>query len=449
MFTLPEVGVRKPRDGGIFARSFRFRYFLLAAAGLHLAVTLSVFMVGRFGLMPSKFATSGLTAFASDGLFYQNELNDLTEIVKSDGLLAWATWPTQLHVRIYSIPFVLFSRWTSFNILVIEPVNLFYYVAILTLVFQLGKTVFDRRSGLLAATIVGLWPTFLWHTTQLLRDPLLIMTFLLLLLSLAVILTQKTSLTRGLLWGLAGAVTIIVIRIVRMPMWDIIWVVFGVFICLLIIRQVRERSISVGIIPFACLITATLLITPHYQTMLRNQQLVKGDRVLRPEQTQLLSLQEKITRRREAFAVQPGKDGGLEPSEAGSNINNDVQFRSVADIVRYLPRAALVGCFAPFPNMWVSPGKQVGLSGRLVTGIESLLTYLIEGLAVVGFWIKRKTLATWLLAVTAATGVLALGLIVTNVGALYRLRYPFWVLIVIIGATAIVHWKSRLMSDKL
>ncbi|MGZ8843421.1 MAG: hypothetical protein ACXW18_07145, partial [Pyrinomonadaceae bacterium] len=307
----------------------------------------------------------------------------------------------------------------------------------------LGKTVFDRRSGLLAAMIVGLWPSFLAHSTQLLRDPLLIMTFLLLMLSLVVILTQKTSLTRGLLWGLNGALTIIVIRIVRMPMWDIIWVIVGVFICLLIIRQVRERSISVGRIAFACVVTTTLLITPHYQPLLRNQQKVSIGRVLVPEEAQQLPLAEQIARRREAFTMQPGKDGSLEPSEAGSDINNDVRFQSVADIVRYLPRAAVVGCFAPFPNMWISRGKQVGLSGRLISGIESLLTYLIEGFAVAGFWLKRKTLATWLLGVAAATGLLALGLIVTNIGALYRLRYPFWVLIVIIGATAIVHWKSR------
>ena len=31
-------------------------------------------------------------------------------------------------------------------------------------------------------------------------------------------------------------------------------------------------------------------------------------------------------------------------------------------------------------------------------------------------------------------GAVALGLVVANMGALYRLRYPFWILLIVLGA---------------
>ena len=99
----------------------------------------------------------------------------MSNILKSQGLRAWANWPNQLHVRLYSLPHALVSRWVSFNILTIEPLNLIYYLAILVFVFKIAAAIFDYRTGLIAAASVALWPSFLLHTTQLLRDPLLIL----------------------------------------------------------------------------------------------------------------------------------------------------------------------------------------------------------------------------------------------------------------------------------
>ena len=74
----------------------------------------------------------------------------------------------------YSLSQALFSHWASFNVFSIEPLNLTYYLLILFLVYRLTKTIFERRAAVLALTVVALWPSFLMHTTQLLRDPLLI-----------------------------------------------------------------------------------------------------------------------------------------------------------------------------------------------------------------------------------------------------------------------------------
>jgi hypothetical protein len=407
---------------------------LIAAALLHVSVAAAVLTIGKRGLMPGHFDEKGLGTFASDGFVYQTEAVELCNVLKSQGVIAWATWPTQLHVRLYSLPLAVLSRWTGFSILAIEPLNLIYYLAIVVFIFKLGTLVFDYRAGLLAAGIVALWPSFLLHTTQLLRDPLLIVALLALLLSLTLCLNRDNPWHRGIFLGLAGTAAIVAIRIVRLPMWDMLYAIIGIAVVFLLVQFVRRRRFPVGNVIFALMMVAAMLIVPRFQGAFHNQQVVNTKRIIVPEDVQKMPVAEQIAARRQGFALRMGPNGEVVPSEAGSDIDKGDQLRSFADIVRHVPRAALVGLFAPFPNMWFSAGKQVGAGGRLLSGFETALTYMIECLALFGLWSKRKHLAAWLLFLVAALGAVSLGLIVTNIGALYRLRYPFWVLLVVLGA---------------
>ena len=417
----------------------RFRFLILAAAMLHIAVAGAVFTVGKLQVMPAQFAPNGLAAFASDGYVYQTEAVALCDVLKSQGLAAWAVWPTQLHVRLYSLPLFAFYRWVGFNILTIEPLNLIYYLAILVLIFKLGETIFDYRAGLLAATVVGLWPSFLLHTTQLLRDPLLIAAFLFLMLSLIQCLKRDYAWQRGLFWGLPSALAIVIIRIVRLPMWDLIYAIIGLTVFFLVIRSVHERRVPLGNVVFAAIIITAMWLTPYFQPVFRSQTYVNIPRTIVPEEVQKLPLAEQIAVRRRAFELQLDESGNAAPSQAGSQFDTKVRLNSLSEVIRHLPRAAVVGLFAPFPNMWLSFGKQVGFGGRLLSGFETLLTYVIECFALVGLWRRKDLLISWVLFLAATGGTVALGLIVNNVGALYRLRYPFWILIVILGAGGALH----------
>src|SRR2546423_15461749 len=94
-------------------RRFQLRCLIFAAAVLHVSVTLTIFMIGRHALFPSQIYPSGIGRFASDGVFYQGQIAELANILKNEGLRAWATWPTQLHIRLYALPYAIFSRWVS------------------------------------------------------------------------------------------------------------------------------------------------------------------------------------------------------------------------------------------------------------------------------------------------------------------------------------------------
>ena len=430
-------------------RRFNLGFLIVAAAILHVSVTLTVFAIGRYQLAPSQIYSTGIGKFASDGIIYESQVVELSNILKSDGVRAWATWPTQLHVRLYSIPLAIVSRWVSFNILTIEPLNLIYYLAILVLVLKIGEVVLDYRSGLIAATIVALWPSFLLHTTQLLRDPLLILSVLVLVWSVVQSLRRELSWRRGLLLGFASVAAIVSIRIVRLPMWYVIVAAVAGAAALLVIRAVQSKHFPRGATAFALLIIVAVAITPKFQPFLHNQQDSRMTSIVLHEELQKLSLDEQIALHRDAFKWKLDADGEARPAEDGSRIDADVSLHGAGEIIRHVPRAIVVGFFAPFPNMWLRAGKQVGYSGRVIAGIEMLMTYMIEFLALFGLWSSLKNLSAWFLVIVIGLGATALGLVVNNMGAMYRLRYPFWVLMVILGAGGICFLFERFRNQRL
>ena len=410
----------------------------MAAAGIwHTSIVAVLFLIGKFQWAPAHVYPNGIgKSFAIDTVNYQAQCIELARILRAEGVVAWATWPTQLHLRLYSLPLVPLSRWIDFNILVIEPVNLFCYLAILAMVFKIGRRLFDDRSGLIAAGVVALWPSLLLHTTQLLREPLLITAFLLFIWSVVELLEGELRLSRVLRFGGLSIVAVILIRIVRQPLWYLIVAAAGTAIVLLAIRAWREKFINRGAILFALLLIAVVIVTPRFQTYFTNQQELRADRSITHDEVQKMPLVQQIATSRRGFNFYYDDEGNERPALDASLIDPDVEVRSLGDVIRLVPRAIEVGLFAPFPNMWFRYGRQVG-SGRLLAAVETLLIYVFEFLALFGFWQARRHLSAWFIAVFIAMGVVSLGLAVNNVGALYRLRYPFWILLVIIGTGGI------------
>jgi hypothetical protein len=231
-------------------------------------------------------------------------------------------------------------------------------------------------------------------------------------------------------------VAVLTIWIVRLAMWDAVQAIMFVGFVLLIIRHFRERRLFGSALLNAVILSIAIAIIPQSQTI-KSQQRREADvgRPLVAETVAQLTVWQRISKRREGFANLQ-KNGS---SSAASNVDNEVQFNSMADLIRYLPRAAALGFFAPFPNMWFAKGAQVGRTGRLLSGLETLITYGLEILALVGLWRVRKNLAAWLFAITVVSGLIALGLIVLNIGSLYRFRYPFLMLIVVLATGGITH----------
>ena len=410
----------------------KVRYLLLAAA-IHVALTTTIFLIGHFQLLPNTFDRNGTgLTFALDGATYQRVASALAAELQVGSLESWLAIQAPLHCRLQSFAFATFGRFVGHNILAAEPLNLLYYLGILSCIYFLGREVFSERVGLLAATIVGVWPTFLLSSTQLMRDSLAIFCFLAVMLVFTMLLSRRLELRQSLVLGIVGALSVILFWVIRGNMWNAVLVALAITLVMLAYRMIRERRFMTGNALVMLMISAAALLTPT-----------------RLESTPLPGVRPPATALAIPSASQPASTEGIwtrvikqvADRRAGarlatartSDIDSHVRFNGLGDMLRFLPRAVVIGFFAPFPNMWVQAGY-FGRAGRLLSGLETLAMYFLYVAAGLCVWREKRNAGVWLLFLVATIGMVALGLVVVNAGALFRIRYVFWMLLIVIAA---------------
>ena len=436
------------------------RRWLLLAGAIHITLTLAIFLAGHFQLLPSLIDVHGTvgtnSSSASDATVYRTVASDLARQLETNGFSFWLATKAPLHCRLYSLLFATVGRLLGHNILAAEPLNLIYYLAILVCVYLLGGELFDARAGLLAAIITGAWPSFLVVSTQFLRDSLSVLCLLVLLLLLTLLLTRELIWRTGIASGLAGAALLTLFWIIRGNMWNIVILEVAITFALLAWRMIRAPRFLIGnAIAIVLLSLAMLIVPPRLESTSLAGHRPPVTPLAIPSGTQPAPAEGVISRalkqiidRRAGFRAYHARE---------SDIDADVRFATVGDIVRFLPRATVVGFGAPFPRMWFQRGT-FGVAGRLLSGAEMVAMYFLYVAAFVCVWRNRRQLELWLLFVVATIGTIALGLVVVNAGALYRLRYVFWIMFIIMAAptvASIVHFtvlrtsatKSRMSSS--
>ncbi|HEX5706489.1 MAG TPA: glycosyltransferase family 39 protein [Pyrinomonadaceae bacterium] len=428
---------------------------LLAAVAFHFCLCVLVLAVGRLGALRGTFNADGVAvSFASDGVLYRQEAALLDRWITNRGFSLWLEAPFQLHVKIYALLFKALGWLTGHTILSIEPFNALCYAATLWLVYRLGRDAFDERAGLFAAAIVALWPSYLLHTTQFLKDPPIIAAALAFVALVSWLLKRDMTPRAALAVWAAGAALGALLWHLRREMLLIAMAASALGLAALVVRQLRARRWATwnSACAAALLLTtiSTPFVIPYYRTPAS---------LIAPTQRQFAQLKEVRAEGAEAEAARRGPAVKLtiyqwfaiyltslrreSAKTADSGIDVGVKFFSLGDVFRYLPRAAVVGLFAPFPSMWLSGGGQVGRAGRLLSGAETLMAYVLMLSALVGLWGWRRNPHVYLMLGVAVFGATLLAVVIGNVGTLYRMRYPFWMLLVVLGAGGLVRVAER------
>ena len=412
---------------------------LLLAAAIHIALTIAIFLVGHFQLLPNTFDTNGIgLTFAIDGTTYRNLASQLVDGWNTNGFSEWLNAKAPLHAHLYSLSFAIFGKVLGHNILAAEPLNLFYYLGTLFCIYFLGREIFNAETGMLAALIVGVWPSFLLHSTQFIRDPLSILCFLALMLVLTLLLTREFNWRNAVEAGVAGVVLVSVFWVARGNMWNVVLVALVIALTMLVVRMIRGKKFMTGnAIVMLVIIGAALLVPPRLESSALPGHRSPATPLAIPSASQPAPSEGIWTRAIKQIGTR--RAGFQIATSQASNIDSDVRLYGVGDMLRFLPRAAAIGFFAPFPKMWFEVGS-FGRAGRLLTGLETFAMYLLY--FPVGFcvWRERRNVKMWFLFSVATAGLLALGLVVVNAGALYRLRYVFWMMLIVIAAEGIRHF---------
>ena len=438
------------------------RKLLIAAAVLHVIIVAAISFVGKAKLLSGTFDEHGIgVSFAIDSLSYRREATEMAQLLEERRFRDWINYPSlfrsTLHIRLYSITFLLLGRVVGFGILAAEPLNLFYYLSILGLTFAIGADVFDRRVGLLSAVTVGLWPSLLLHTTQMLRDPLFIAALLLLVYSLLLCLKRALSIWQGLRVAASGAAAVLLIWLCRPDMWEIVLVVLAIGVVICIVRQVAERRLGPGkTLALMGILLIAFLLPIAFPSIRISEPIVPTNHVTSGNATGALY-----------SAIENQQDSSMPPWTrfskrvgllrhrfivayplAGSNVDTDVELLETRDLIRYLPRAMELGFLSPLPKMWFAAGEQVGAVGRLAAGVEMFVMYFVLALATLALVYQWKRLSVWFLCSISVVGCVALGYVVVNISCLYRMRYAFFILVIILGIKGLLITSEKLIEPR-
>ena len=98
------------------------------------------------------------------------------------------------------------------------------------------------------------------------------------------------------------------------------------------------------------------------------------------------------------------------------------------EVLAYIPRALQVAIFAPFPSRWLEKLS----AARLVSVVEMLTWYLLAPGVLLLFW-YRRTPALLAVAALALTMLTIYGVALANVGTLYRIRYIYLFLLILLS----------------
>ena len=422
-------------------------------------------------MLPALHGGYGL--LKNDAVFFQQSALLLADSIVKHGWFTWSMWSTELNttgnVGILSALYALFS---SHDPALIIPINAFFHASSAFLLLLIGREIWPGKvgsvAGLVTAVLFVIYPSALSWYSQPLKDSYVIAGVLIVLYSLLKLLKPlsiKQSLM-NLAWLVIGMCLVIFVKPYYIKLLLVIVIVTSLIIIVwaaLNRMQLRKYIIlfsvlAIGLTGLVYKLTpvsvndgtiyekSSLAITPDLLAKYEHDPvklaLLKSISTWRWKNTQYLphfvdQYFETAARTRLGMIFWNLHVG------ANTLIDANRMPDSVTSSIAYLPRALQVGLFAPFPNMWL---EKISLP-RLGAVIETLIWYLIApGILLTLFYRRSVQLTITLIFVLFFVAVFSF--VSPNVGTLYRARYAFEFLMMLIGAGGWVIFVARQSRPK-
>lgn len=134
--------------------------------------------------------------------------------------------------------------------------------------------------------------------------------------------------------------------------------------------------------------------------------------------------------------------------QAGSGIDNDTRFGDVFDVVRYFPRAAQIALLAPFPKDWLGVATYPSNTFmKRVAGLEMVGVYFALFFLPYAIWHWRRRVELWIVLLFSMSLLVLQGLVINNIGTLYRLRYGMLMLLVAMGIAGFIALREKRCAE--
>jgi len=145
-------------------------------------------------------------------------------------------------------------------------------------------------------------------------------------------------------------------------------------------------------------------------------------------------------------------DNHVEHKHNKSMIDTDILFKNATEIINYFPRAIQIAFFSPFPKNWLKEGstESTTLMRKLVI-FEMLLIYILFLFIPIAFFYWRNRVEFWIPIIFCGSVMTLYATAVPNIGAIYRYRYPYLMILItilIVSACNFIYRRVKLNNSK-
>jgi hypothetical protein len=384
-------------------------------------------------LVPQTTLHAPNSILSPDSLLYHELAVKLARLINEKGWSALMLFPIhldfgQMSYKFLAITYVFFGE----NPLLVIPINSFLNALSGVLVYLISLDVINsRRVSLISATLFVIFPTSIVFYSQVSKDVYINIGILLITYTFLRILNRQGNSFPFLKYFCFYLAAIFLIAINRTYVLQFLMLQIFVILILQFLKLFPRNPLKIIFFSLAFMATYSC-----YQQIGKNVEFV--DPLFAQYQNNDLSEKwsnslyipkfldsklNEIASLRSHFVKY-----NCEESKSPTCLDIDIRSKNAYDVLSYLPRAYFVALFAPFPNSWFTSSNLI----KLVASFEMLTIYSVFFglifLVIYGFDYKVALLI--LLTIVPLT---LYGFISPNLGTLYRLRFVYIILVLILG----------------
>ncbi len=391
-------------------------------------------------LVPSMHAGKGLIRGGDSVLFHSIAMK-LAESIRLMGWEQWTLRPAEGstgNVSLLSIFYVLFGNEPS----LIVPINALAHASAGLLMFLIARCLWPGKTGtyagMITASLFIAFPSALNWYAQIHKDGFAIMGMLLIFYSWIQVI-ETPSRFRMWSWLILGNIIGMALVVFVRP-YNIMLLAFSaaVIYALLLLYFVTRRKVK-KVIYFTLFLGGFIVSLSVLNSYMPKMLLIEQKEVL----LDVMEKQQGISWRWEKSKIVPSSvDTIVENAsylrvvsiyygravKAKSLVDEHVRPNNIWSSVAYLPRAAFIALFAPFPKTWSENLSII----HLVSIGETTIWYMIVPGIFFAFW-YRRSVPLFLFLVNAIVFLTILGYTNPNIGTLYRFRYLYIFILMLVG----------------
>jgi putative peptidoglycan lipid II flippase len=400
-------------------------------------------------LFPRYHGGNGLLT-GTDSVFFHQIAVKLAAAIRANGWAQWTLRPAEGATGNVSLLAALYAIF-GVDPIVIVPVNAAIHATSGLLLFLIARELWPGKigtySGIMAASLFILFPSALNWYGQIHKDGFAILGMLIIFSSWLKGFHCSSKLRGGswLIFGtIVGSALVIFVRPynIKLLMISAIILFCAVLIYFVVKKRAKTALFGAGILLVLIIfLSAVNSYMPGLFIIEKKEMVMEAFKEQGIDWTwrkseKVPAIIDKVLENTTLVRIMNIYHSKL--VSAGSVIDADVKPESAWSTIAYLPRAAFIALFAPFPDRWFS---RAGIVNLVSVGETMFWYFCVPGL-IMAFW-YRRSLEMALMALNALIFMTILGFTNPIVGTLYRFRYVYLFIFIMMGIMGWMEFARR------